>query len=148
MNLKKLFFGKQRIRMAQTIFSNKKKYGGPITANLFIDLANKPNEEAWIATFNNLHDLVGKHKIDEGIVNAIAVWPRKIFEKAFEDRACFFVLAHNHPSGNLEISEEDDKITERLTELGKALNCPLFDHYLITSSGIRSIPYRSFIEIV
>jgi DNA repair protein RadC len=45
------------------------------------------------------------------------------------------ILAHNHPSGNLRPSREDDVMTKRLVEAGALLEIPVLDHLIITDNG-------------
>jgi DNA repair protein RadC len=57
------------------------------------------------------------------------------------DRACAVIVAHNHPSGNIDPSKEDIDITKRLREAGEVLGIPLLDHLVFSDSA-----YCSFVE--
>jgi len=52
--------------------------------------------------------------------------------------ACSFIVAHNHPSGNLKSSKSDEKLTKRLIEIGQLVEIPLNDHLIITKDGFFS----------
>jgi len=69
------------------------------------------------------------------------VHPREVFADPITDRACAVVVAHNHPSGNLEPSDEDVDITKRLRQSGDILGIPVLDHLIFSESG-----YFSFME--
>lgn len=72
-----------------------------------------------------------------GIAHCLAD-PRLIFAAAIKGRATQIILAHNHPSGNLEFSEEDKRLTSKLVEGGKFLDIKIADHLVVTSNGFKS----------
>lgn len=63
------------------------------------------------------------------------IHPREIFSTAIEMRSASIVVAHNHPSGNLESSQEDRDITYRLQEAGVILGIELLDHVVFSHKG-------------
>jgi DNA repair protein RadC len=64
-----------------------------------------------------------------------------VYAGPITDRAASVAVAHNHPSGSLDISPEDREITRRLKKAGDIIGIPLLDHIVFTRSG-----YRSFME--
>ncbi len=76
-----------------------------------------------------------------GILNQSLVHPREVFAPAIEHRCASIIVAHNHPSGQLEPSRADIVITDRLKESGKLLGIELLDHLIFTRDG-----YYSFNE--
>jgi len=68
-----------------------------------------------------LHCCIGISTISIGTLNASLVHPREIFKDAIMHSAASVVLAHNHPSGDPDPSEDDIKITKKLVESGKIL---------------------------
>ena len=77
-----------------------------------------------------------------GILNKTIVHPREVFADPLADRAAAVVVCHNHPSGQLEPSEEDRIITRRLAEAGDILGIALLDHLILSPRG----GYFSFVE--
>ncbi len=73
--------------------------------------------------------------------NKTIVHPREAFADPITDRACAILVAHNHPSGNLDPSEEDMDITTRLRQSGDILGIPVLDHLIFSENG-----YYSFVE--
>ena len=65
--------------------------------------------------------------------------PREVFADALTDRAAGIIIAHNHPSGNLEASKEDINITNRLKEGAKLLGIDLIDHIIFSKDGFISL---------
>jgi DNA repair protein RadC len=81
--------------------------------------------------------------IAEGTVNQCAVFPRVIFEKALKCGAAGIIMAHNHPAGTPNPSEQDWQITTRIHTAGTLLDLPLVDHILICSErtvSLRELP--------
>lgn len=76
-----------------------------------------------------------------GTVNRSLVHPREIFKEAYLLSASFLICIHNHPSGNVEPSEEDIRMTEQLFEIGMILGIMVLDHMIIGKYG-----YYSFYE--
>lgn len=67
--------------------------------------------------------------------------PREVFRGAIVATCASVILAHNHPSGNLDPSNEDISITKRLSEAGKILDINVIDHLIFTDDG-----FTSFVE--
>jgi DNA repair protein RadC len=74
-------------------------------------------------------------------VNRALVHPREVFAEALVDRAAAVVVAHNHPSGNVEPSAEDREVTARLQKAGNTLGIAMLDHIIFSQEG-----YYSFLE--
>ncbi len=68
--------------------------------------------------------------------------PREVFGDPISDRAAAIIICHNHPSGQLEPSEEDERITERLCAAGNLLGIAVLDHLILSPRG----GYFSFVE--
>ena len=81
----------------------------------------------------------------KGGINSSILEPRVIFTYLLLQNAASFLVAHNHPSGNLEPSREDIYITERLKELGDLMQIPLQDHLIISSEGFISLAEQGLI---
>lgn len=101
----------------------------------------KRKENFLVLTLNGAHEVISIRIISIGIVNKSIVHPREIFIEAIKDNAAAIVVAHNHPSGNTEPSEEDREVTRRLTEAGKILGINVLDHVVFGQHG-----YYSFLE--
>ena len=89
--------------------------------------------------------LIYKETVSIGSLNANLVHPREVFEPAVRYLAAQIVLAHNHPSGDPEPSEDDLEITKRLVESGKILGIEVIDHIIITKTGFISFKDKNLI---
>ena len=104
-------------------------------AKMFDDLKNKKKEHVALITLDGARRVIQKHIISIGTLTSSLVHPREIFSPALEDRAASIIIAHNHPSGMLTISEQDREVTKRIKDVGELMGIPLDDHLIITASG-------------
>ncbi len=103
------------------------------------DIRDKKQEYFVCLTLDGANRLIAKRIITIGTLTASLVHPREVFADAITDRAASIIVAHNHPSGNLEPSEADLSVTERLTDASAILNITFNDHILVTKSSFTSI---------
>jgi len=89
--------------------------------------------------------LIYKDTVSIGILNSNLVHPREVFEPAVRHLAAQIVLAHNHPSGDSEPSEDDLVITKKLVESGKILGIEVFDHIIVVKDGFFSFKNKGLI---
>lgn len=83
--------------------------------------------------------LIERQIISIGTLNTSLVHPREVFEPAVAFRAANILIAHNHPSGNLEPSSEDIEVTKQLTHAGKILGISVLDHVIVTKNAWNSL---------
>jgi len=99
-------------------------------------------QEHFVAvTLNGAHEVIKTHTVSKGTANSTLVHPRDVFKPALTDNAVALIIAHNHPSGNTEPSQEDRDITNRLTEAGTLLGIEILDHVIVGRKG-----FYSFLE--
>ena len=103
------------------------------------DIRDKKQEYFVCLTLDGASRLIAKRIITIGTLTASLVHPREVFADAITDRAASIIVAHNHPSGNLEPSQADRDVTERLKEAGLILGVQLEDHLIVTSKSYSSI---------
>lgn len=103
------------------------------------DLKSYKKEHFILLTLDSANRLINRHTITIGTLTASLVHPREVFKPAIQDCACSIIVAHNHPSGNLEQSHADDAVTKRLKKAGELLGIQLIDHLLIAGEEIKSI---------
>ncbi len=101
-------------------------------------LKNYSKEHFFVLSFDSRNKLLGIDEISIGTLNATLVHPRETFEAAIHRHAVRIIVAHNHPSGNTEPSEEDLEITKKLVEAGRIMDIEVLDH-LIIGDGFKSL---------
>ena len=89
--------------------------------------------------------LIYKETVSIGSLTANLVHPREVFEPAVRYLAAQIVLAHNHPSGDPEPSEDDLEITKRLVESGKILGIEVLDHIIVAKDGFFSFKNKGLL---
>jgi len=109
------------------------------------DLRDHKKEHFVIFYLDSRNQEIKREIISVGSLNANLVHPREVFEPAVRHLAAQIVLAHNHPSGDPEPSEDDLEITKRLTESGKILGIEIIDHIIITKTGFISFKEKNLI---
>lgn len=105
-------------------------------------LRNATQESVVVLTLDGNNQVIKVHPITRGLANQSQIHPRETFHPAIQDRAVSILVAHNHPSGNLEPSESDLIATRRLVEVAKTLGIPLLDHMIVSEGGFLSIRER------
>ena len=99
------------------------------------DIRTKQQEYFVCLTLDGANRLIAKRIISIGTLTSSLVHPREVFSDAITDRAASIIVAHNHPSGNLQPSGADRAVTERLREAGELLGVTLLDHLIITKDS-------------
>jgi DNA repair protein RadC len=97
------------------------------------DMMDLPTEEFWVLLMNRAHRVIKKKRVSEGGVAGTVADPKVIFKMALEELACGIIVAHNHPSGNLQASQSDIDLTKKLKEAGKLMEIQLLDHLIIAN---------------
>lgn len=92
-----------------------------------------------VVTLDSANHIINKHIVTKGLVNEGPFHPREILRHAILDNAVSIIVAHNHPSGNSEPSEQDIAVTRIITAACKIMKIPCLDHIIITRSGFTSI---------
>jgi DNA repair protein RadC len=99
------------------------------------DLQDESVEQVYLLLLNRTNGLIKKERVSQGGISASVVDPKVVFRFALEQGAHSLILIHNHPSGNLQPSESDKRLTQRLQKIGKELEILLLDHLIYTDQG-------------
>lgn len=83
--------------------------------------------------------LIGTKVITIGTATETLAHPREIFREVIKQGAAKLIIAHNHPSGNVEPSQEDINLTEQLLKGAHYLNIPLLDHLILGNGNHQSL---------
>ena len=116
-----------------TILSSKDVYD--CFYPMMCDLAT---EECWVLLLNQASKIIDKVKISAGGLSATAVDVRCILREALLKRASAIVLCHNHPSGNIRPSKEDDLLTKHVAQASGCMDIRLVDHVILTDGAFYS----------
>jgi len=124
----------------------QKKPGGLITIRTAVqayehlkEMGELKKEQFRGLYLNNHYQLVYDEVISIGTMDASLVQVREVFRPALEYSAAAIIIAHNHPSGVLKATREDQEITDKLIEAGKILDIEVLDHLVIGKNKFVSI---------
>lgn len=103
------------------------------------ELGGQAKEAFMVLCLNAAGQLIHQEIISRGTVSETAVYPREVMATALKHNAGALILVHNHPSGNLKPSQQDQRLTERLTDLGQSLGISVHDHLIVSREGAYSL---------
>jgi len=104
-------------------------------------IGDLPHEEFWIIYLNNNKKLIKKECLSTGGLTSTTVDVRLILKKAIDALATSIIIAHNHPSGQLQVSKNDVEITKKIKTACNLIDIQLADHVIIAHQQ-----YISFYE--
>lgn len=93
------------------------------------------HEEFWVMLMTNGARVLSIEKIGVGGQTATVVDIKILMRKALEHRASRMIVFHNHPSGTLRPSMQDDALTHRIEEAAKLFEIRLDDHIIVTDDS-------------
>ena len=102
-------------------------------------LADRKQESFIVISLNGAHEVIATRVVTIGLLDRTQVHPREVFADPITDRAAAVVLAHNHPSGELSPSNEDQKVTRVVIDAGKILGIRVLDHVIFSDGGFVSM---------
>jgi DNA repair protein RadC len=123
------------IKTAFDAFSLVKRYG------------DSPKEQFLVITLNGAHEPISVCIVTVGLVNRTIIHPREVFFRAIQDFATAIIICHNHPSGSLKASKDDEEITKRLREAGEIIGIQVIDHIIFSKNGFNSLRTDGLFEL-
>ncbi len=99
------------------------------------EIRDKKQEYFICLSLSGANEVLASRIVTVGILDSSPVHPREVFADPLSDRAAAVIVAHNHPSGQLEPSTEDLALTQRLARAGELLGIRLLDHVIVTRRG-------------
>ncbi|MDD3578782.1 MAG: JAB domain-containing protein [Candidatus Cloacimonetes bacterium] len=95
-------------------------------------------EYFYLLCLNRSNQLLGYHQVSVGGISGTTADVRIIFQIALKANASAILIAHNHPSGNLQASESDQNLTRKIKNAGNLLDITLLDHLILTQDAYLS----------
>jgi len=105
---------------------------------LKVSLKGAVNEELKIFFLNSRNQLIEVESFESGTVDRSVVYPRKVVERALYNHAVSVIIAHNHPSGALQPSQDDRDVTKAIREALGTVDIALLDHIIIGNNDYYS----------
>lgn len=139
------------VRIKQVINEVENEYGrigSPDDASEIVyDFIGEDDREVFLVIcLNTKNKVIAVHRAHVGSINSSIVHPREVFKSAFLNNSASLIVAHNHPSGDPSLSQEDIHVTKRLCEAGKILGIEILDHIVVGEKRNGKINYVSLKE--
>ncbi len=127
---KDCYYGFKTIRSPEDLANLVKRFLSQADREVFLTVN--------LSTANTINSI---HVVSIGSLDRALIHPREVFKAAILSNASSIALAHNHPSGELNPSQEDIAVTKQLVQAGELLGIKVLDHVII--AGDRHL---SFLE--
>ncbi|MCY1722696.1 DNA repair protein RadC [Prolixibacteraceae bacterium Z1-6] len=119
-------------RKEAEVFSKNKITGSKDAADFFQPMLGDLNhEEFWIMLLNRGNIIIDTFMISKGGISGTVIDVRLILKNALEKMASSVILCHNHPSGTMQASDADLKITKKIKEAATIMDITVLDHIII-----------------
>lgn len=131
-------------RRCQTAIDDRSRFNLKITGSRTVfelmrhRMTNNTQEEFWVIHLNRANVVIEEQKVSLGSTCATVVDVKVILKEALSILSESLILVHNHPSGNLNPSPQDDNLTRKIFEAAKMLDIRVVDHLIIGSGGYYS----------
>lgn len=113
---------------------------------LFPYLNGLSHEEFWCIFLSRSNEVIAIENISKGGLHASVVDLKIIFKKALLHEACGIIIAHNHPSGSKNPSQEDLNTTQKIKSGAKQLDIQLLDHLIFYKNQYLSFADKGFFQ--
>ena len=120
------YYLKERLHGKRYLHSSKE-----VADYLIHSLRGLKKEVFTVIFLDSSHAIIDSEIVAEGTLNVNTVYPREIIKRALEFHAAALIVAHNHPSGSLQPSVQDIKLTKTLALLCRYMQVQLLDHLII-----------------
>lgn len=101
-------------------------------------MANLAVEECWCIYLNQASRVIKKQRISKGGLTMTAVDVRVVMKEALLCGASALALVHNHPSGSIRPSRDDDNLTRQVNTSCELMNIRMIDHVIVTDGAFYS----------
>lgn len=142
----------QTVRTAMTLLERQlREAGASFTSShavrdwLRLQLATLEREEFTALFLDSQHRLIAHDTLFTGTINHTQVHPREVVKAALKHNAAAILVAHCHPSGLVEPSDADRRITERLKQALELVDIRLLDHLVVGGMEIVSFSERGWL---
>ncbi|MCG6189145.1 RadC family protein [Maribellus maritimus] len=122
------------------VFLKKKITGSKDAAEYFQPILGDLNhEEFWILLLDRGNKIIDSFMVSQGGISGTVIDVRLILKSAIEKLASAIILCHNHPSGTMQASEADLKITQKIKDAAKLMDILVLDHLIVGQNSYLSL---------
>ena len=109
------------------------------------DIANYDREVLYSVMLDANNSVIGCEEVSRGSLNTTGAHPREIYKSAILANSLAILLGHNHPSGNLQPSQDDVDFTRAVSRAGEIIGIRLYDHIIVTDKGYTSLKEKGLL---
>lgn len=103
------------------------------------EYGDNPQESCWLIAVNTQMRVLELQQVAQGTLDGVSIHPRDIFRRLVALNAYWFILVHNHPSGNLKASLADRLFMRQLAYCSTLMQVHFFDFMIIGLDGFVSL---------
>ena len=119
------------------------RVGSPAEAYALVRDLRSARKEHLVALYLDAQNrLIHRETVSVGSLNTTRTHPREVMQPAVVHSALAFILAHNHPSGGLDPSQDDIAFTAAMSRAGELMGINLYDHLIVSRRGYVSLKER------
>jgi len=135
-------------RKDSDVFNNNKITGSKDAADYFFPILGDLNhEEFWVMLLNRGNKIIDSFMISQGGISGTVIDVRIILKPAIEKLASSIILCHNHPSGTMQASDADMKITKKIKNAADMLDITVLDHLIIGQKNYLSFADEGILNL-
>lgn len=112
---------------------------------LMMRLGRAEREIFCVIFLDNQNRLIAADDLFMGTIDGASVYPREVLKAALKYNAAAVLLAHNHPSGVVEPSQADQRITHRLQAALEFIDVRVLDHFVVSGTESTSFAERGLL---
>jgi DNA repair protein RadC len=129
-----------QVRFKATRYQSPAKITAPehVHQLLLPVIKGQPRELLFSIALDPSNSLIGFEVVSQGTSDASLATPRELMKAIILTNANAFIVAHNHPSGNLEASQEDRNVAKRIAHAAQILDLKFLDFLILTNEGFYS----------
>lgn len=129
------------------VFTKKKITGSTDAFHYFQPLLGDINhEEFWVMLLDKGNKIIDSYRISQGGISGTVIDVRLILKTAIEKLASSIILCHNHPSGTMQASDADLKITRKIKEAAQMMDISVLDHLILGQNTYLSLADEGLIN--
>ncbi len=108
--------------------------------------SDKSKEHLIVISLDSRKRVSSIDVVSVGTINETIAHPREVFKTAIDNLASYIVIAHNHPSGDVQPSSEDLRLTRRLLDASYTIGIPIIDHLIVSEEGYMSMKDQNLLN--
>jgi len=112
---------------------------------LQLHIGSRPYEVFAVVFLDVQHRMIALEEMFRGTLTQTSVYPREVVTRAIHHQAAAVVLAHNHPSGNIEPSRADESLTQTLRAALALVDVRVLDHIIVSPGQSFSMAERGLL---